>query len=198
MRTRIALQALLTLVLMVNSHMAAAQESTTAVAVNDDTFSCIRDMTGVRGFYVENLLDDLEATVAIANSPTGGVYPPGSVVQLVPGEVMVKHGKGFSPATKDWEFFELDVSSDGSSIKKRGFVDVVNQFGGNCFACHIQAETQWDMICETGHGCEEIPLTREMVMVIQKTDPRCDDNEPLTADDIETLKKLQAAFQPPA
>jgi hypothetical protein len=198
MRTRMALQGVLALILMVSSNIGTAEESTTAVVVTDDTFDCIRSMTPVRGFYVDNLLDDLDATLAVANSPTGGEYPPGSLVQLVPGEVMVKHSKGFSPATKDWEFFELDVSADGSSIKKRGFVDVVNQFGGNCFACHIQAEAQWDMICETGHGCEEIPLTREMVMVIQKTDPRCDDNEQLTADDIETLKKLQAAFQPPA
>ena len=108
MRTRMALQGVLALVLLVSSKLGVAQESTTAVAVNEDTFDCIRDMTAVRGFYVDNLLGDVEATVAVANSPTGGVYPPGSVVQLVPGEVMVKHGKGFSPATKDWEFFELD------------------------------------------------------------------------------------------
>jgi hypothetical protein len=198
MRTLIALQGVLTLVLLVSSKLGVAQESTTAVAVNEDTFDCIRDMTPVRGFYVDNLLGDVEATVAVANSPTGGVYPPGSVVQLVPGEVMVKHGKGFSPATKDWEFFELDVSRDGSVIKKRGFVDVVNRFGGNCFTCHVQAKPQWDMICETGHGCEEIPLTKEMLLVIQKTDPRCDDNEPLSGEEIETLKQLQAAMQPPA
>ena len=54
------------------------------------------------------------------------------------------------------------------------------------------------MICESGHGCEEIPLTKEMLLVIQKTDPRCDDNPPLTAEDIETMKKLQQALQPPA
>lgn len=198
MRTRMALQGVLALVLLVSNNLGVAQESTTAIAVNEDTFDCIRDMTAVRGFYVDNLLGDVEATVAVANSPTGGVYPPGSVVQLVPGEVMVKHGKGFSPATKDWEFFELDVSRDGSSIKNRGFVDVVNRFGGNCFTCHVQAEPQWDMICETGHGCEEIPLTKEMLLVIQKTDPRCDDNKPLSGEEIETLKKLQAAMQPPA
>jgi len=193
-----ALQGTLALMLLAGSAAGVAQESNTAVTVSDDTFSCIRNMTAVRGFYVDNLLDDLEATVAVANSPTGGVYPPGSVIQLVPGEVMVKHGKGFNPATNDWEFFELDVSPEGSSIRNRGFVDVVNRFGGNCFACHIQAEAQWDMICETGHGCEEIPLTKEMLLVIQKTDPRCDDNEPLNAQEIETLKKLQAALQPSA
>jgi hypothetical protein len=198
MSTRIALHGLIATVLIMAGCTGSGLDTNNGVTVNDETFSCIRDMTGVRGFYVDNLLGDLEATVAVANSPTGGVYPPGSVVQLVPGEVMVKHGKDFSPATKDWEFFELDVSPDGSAIKNRGFADVVNHFGGNCFACHSQAEAQWDMICETGHGCGEIPLTRAMVVVIQKTDPRCDDNEPLTAEDIETLKQLKAAFQPPA
>jgi hypothetical protein len=198
MINRLSLQGVLALILLVNSNTGVTQESTSAVTITDDTFDCIRDMTPVRGFYVDNLLGDIEATVTVANSPTGGVYPPGSVVQLVPGEVMVKHSEGFSPATKDWEFFELDVSPDGSTIKKRGFVDVVNRFGGNCFACHIQAEPQWDMICETGHGCEEIPLTKEMLLVIQKTDPRCDDNQPLTAEEIETMKKLQAAMQPAA
>jgi hypothetical protein len=78
--------------------------------VSSSTFTCIRDMTKVRGFYVDNLKGDLEGTLAIANSETGGVYPAGSVVQLVPGEVMIKHEAGFSPATKGWEFFELDVS----------------------------------------------------------------------------------------
>ena len=45
---------------------------------------------------------------------------------------MVKRDKGFNPATHDWEFFELDVSKDGTQIGKRGFADVVNRFGGNC------------------------------------------------------------------
>ena len=149
--------------------------------VSSDTFTCIRDMTKVRGFYVDNLKGDLEGTLAVANSETGGIYPPGSVVQLVPGEVMIKHEEGYSPATKGWEFFELDVSEEGSEIRKRGFVDVVNRFGGNCFGCHIQAKPQWDMICEDTHGCETIPITKEMIDLIQRTDPRCSDNEELSS-----------------
>ena len=50
--------------------------------VTSETFTCIRDMTKVRGFYVDNLKGNLEATLAVANSETGGIYPPGSVVQL--------------------------------------------------------------------------------------------------------------------
>ncbi len=47
--------------------------------------------------------------------------PSSSVIQLVPGEAMVKREKGFNPATRDWEFFELDVSKNGTQIRKRGF-----------------------------------------------------------------------------
>ncbi len=160
------------------------------LAVSSDTFSCIRDMTKVRGFYVDNLKGDLEGTLAVANSESGGIYPPGSVVQLVPGEVMIKHEEGYSPATKGWEFFELDVSEEGSEIRRRGFVDVVNRFGGNCFGCHIQAKPQWDMVCEDTHGCETIPITKEVIDLIQRTDPRCKDNEELTSGESYELFKL--------
>ena len=62
---------------------------TTVVNIDEESFSCIRDMTPVRHFYVDNLLGDIEGTLAVANSPEGAVYPAGSVVQLVPTEVMV-------------------------------------------------------------------------------------------------------------
>ena len=166
-----------------------------AVEVSNDTFGCIRDMTPVRGFYVDNLSGDLEGTLAVANATDGGVYPPGSVVQLVPGEAMVKRAPGFSPATKDWEFFELDTSASGTEIRKRGFADVVNRFGGNCLACHAQAEPKWDMICETGHGCDPIPLTRDVLLLLQKTDPRCKDNPALSPEEMGKLKALQQSLQ---
>jgi hypothetical protein len=143
------------------------------LTVDADSFRCLDDMKSVRHFFVDNLLGDLDATVAVAESIDGGVYPPGSVVQLVPTEVMVKHGPGWNVATRDWEFFELDVTEDGSSIRNRGFTDVINRFGGNCFACHIKAEAKFDMICELDHGCDPIPVTREVIAGIQAADPRC-------------------------
>ena len=143
------------------------------LAIDANSFVCLNEMTAVRHFYVENLLGDLEATLAIAESTDGGVYPPGSVVQLVPTEVMVKHNPGWNAATRDWEFFELDVSDEGSSIRNRGFVDVVNRFGGNCFGCHIKADAKYDLICELDHGCDPIPVTREMIAALQAADPRC-------------------------
>ena len=154
-------------------------------------FSCIRDMTPVRGFYVDNLSGALDATVAVASAEQG-TYPPGSVVQLVPTEARVKREPGFNPATKDWEFFELDVSPEGTSIRARGFAEVVNRFGGNCFACHVKARPEFDMICEQSHGCDPIPLTAVMVRAIQKTDPRCEAVS-LTAEESAALEALRGA-----
>jgi len=169
--------------------LAALHASAAEPAVAD--FACIRDMTPVRGFYVDNLNGDLDATVAVASAGQG-TYPPGSVVQLVPTEVMVKREPGYNPATRDWEFFELDVSPEGSAVRARGFAEVVNRFGGNCFACHVKARPEFDMICEQNHGCDPIPLTPIMVRAIQKTDPRCDAVE-LTAEETAALEALMSA-----
>jgi len=163
--------------------------------IDAKSFRCITKMTRVRHFYVDNLRGPVDATLAAANSSTGAVYPPGSVVQLVPGEAMVKRDKGFNPATRDWEFFELDVSKEGTQIRKRGFADVVNRFGGNCFACHVAARPEWDLVCESDHGCAPIPLTRAMSGALQRTDPRCD-NGPLSAEDAEALKQLEKLLPP--
>ncbi len=152
----------------------AAAEDSIEVEVTVETFRCITDMTPVRHFYVDNLLGNLDGTLAVANSAEGGVYPPGSVVQLLPTEVMIKHGKGWNAATRDWEFFELDVTAEGNTIRGRGFVDVINRFGGNCFTCHIRARPEWDLICEKDHGCDPVPLTAEQILELQQTDPRCE------------------------
>ena len=143
------------------------------VPVTANTFKCLTDMTPVKHFFVDNLLGNLEGTLAVATSDAGGTYPMGSVVQLFPDEIMVKHGEGWSPATRDWEFFEIDVSEEGSTIRGRGFVDVVNRFGGNCFGCHIKARPEWDMICGKDHGCDAIPVTSEEILQLQQADPRC-------------------------
>jgi len=159
--------------------------------ITEASFTCIRDMKAVRGFFVSNLLGNTDATLAAANAPDGAKYPPGSVVQLVPGEAMVKHHPGFNAATNDWEFFELDTTPAGTKIKVRGTTNAVNQFGGNCLSCHIKAEAKWDLICEQGHGCDPIPVTPVMARAIQNTDPRCPKID-LPADQQAALQQLMA------
>jgi hypothetical protein len=159
--------------------------------ITEASFGCIRDMKAVRGFYVSNLLGNTDATLAAANAADGAVYPPGSLVQLVPGEAMVKHYPGFNAATNDWEFFELDTLASGTKIKVRGASEAVNQFGGNCLSCHAKAEAKWDMICEQTHGCDPIPVTPVMARAIQNTDPRCASME-LPDDQKAAMQQLMA------
>src|SRR5258708_39221050 len=103
-------------------------------------------MTPVRQFYVDNLQGNLDATLAAANSATGAMYPTGSVIQLIPGEAMVKRDRGFNAATHDWEFFELDVSKDGTRIRKRGTTDVVNRLAGDVLGCTAAASARWAIV----------------------------------------------------
>lgn len=159
--------------------------------ITDASFSCIRDLEPVDRFFVGNLEGDLEATLAVARSETGGVYPVGSIVQLVPTEAMVKRAPGYSEATSDWEFFDLEISAEGTTILARGHADVNNRFGNNCLECHAKAEPQWDMICSLDHGCDPIPINDAMIRALQKTDPRCEAME-LDEDEQEALAQLVA------
>ena len=152
------------------------------VEVNKDSFKCLTEMTPVRGFFIDNLLGNHAETLKAAEAEKNVVYPVGSVVQLVPTEVMVKREKGFNAVTKDWEFFELAVSDKGSEITVRGAFETVNKFGGNCFGCHIKAKPEFDLICEKDHGCDPITfekegktitLTQQMIEGVQAMDPRC-------------------------
>jgi hypothetical protein len=103
---------------------------------------------------------------------------------------MIKQQKGFNPTTRDWEFFAIDVSKDGSRIYQHGFENVNNRFGMSCFACHQQAREEFDLICEEEQGCAPIPITRPMFRALQKTDPRCKNQHPLTQEDKQALADL--------
>ena len=173
------------------------------VEVTDASFRCLHEMKKVRSMYVDNLLGDVAGTLAVANAADGGAYPPGSVLQLFPGEVMVKREKGANPASNDWEFFTLDVTAAGAKITQRGFVPgkpVKNMFG-SCVSCHSQAAPKWDMVCEKGHGCPPINFpgginTAVLTTALQKTDKRCPSPEPpLTPEEIVELGKLKKVLE---
>ena len=158
---------------VINSEQENMTDPSKEILVNEDSFVCLKKMHPVRGFFVGNLLGQLDATIAAANQPEGAFYPPGSIVQLIPTEVMIKHHKGWSEKTNDWEFFELIVSEEGSKIKVRGTTQVINKFGGNCLECHQKAKPQWDFICEEDHGCDPLPIPDFLIRWSQKGDPRC-------------------------
>lgn len=89
------------LFLAIAGHAGADQSS--AIPIDDNSFKCLDKMTQVRHFYVDNLLGDLDATVAAAKSETGSTYPAGSVVQLFAGDVMIKHRPGSKSRTTGQE-----------------------------------------------------------------------------------------------
>jgi hypothetical protein len=176
-------------VLMVGPAM-AAPPAPAAFPISDSSFKCITQLTPVRHFYVDNLAGNLDGTVKVAQAGTG-TYPVGSVLQLVPNEVMVKREQGFNATTRDWEFFDLNISAAGSTIRTRGFQEVNNRFGGNCFTCHVKAHAEFDLVCDNSHGCDPIPITRAMSGALQHTDPRCK-NPPVSAEDAAALGQLGA------
>jgi hypothetical protein len=142
------------------------------VQMQADDFVPLTDMTPVRGFFVANRLGHLDEAVAVANDPDGGVYPVGTVLQLVPQEAMVKRAPGFDADSNDWEFFDLDVSPEGTEILTRGGAEVLNRFGGSCADCHSAAEPQFDLVCEDTHGCEPLPIGDDVIRSVQESDPR--------------------------
>jgi hypothetical protein len=157
--------------------IATSQATTTTSAPADidmtaADFKPLSEMTAVRGFFIDNVLGDLDATLAVAESPTGGTYPVGTVIQLVPQEAMVKRAPGFSPGSNDWEFFELTVSAEGTEIRNRGGAEIVNFLGLSCANCHAKAEPQWDFVCEQDHGCDPLPMERAFFEGLQQADPR--------------------------
>jgi hypothetical protein len=141
----------------------------------DDDFACLGDdrFTDVAGRRIWNVLDRQrqEQAVALARSGLPGAYPVGTVVQLFPGEAMVKRGRGFSPATNDWEYFVLDVDSGESVITARGTTDVGNA-AGTCLSCHGAAQA-FDTVCFTNSGCVELPFFIDTNVDPATDDPRC-------------------------
>lgn len=139
-----------------------------------ELFQCLTDWPKVRNFRVANALGDVEASLAVANGEVDGPYPPGTILQLVPFEAMVKRLPGWSPTSADWEFFFLDASGESTIIVDRGVEEVFNSLGGNCFDCHAAAADH-DFVCESGFGCVELPFTPELIADFQEADPRCDE-----------------------
>lgn len=154
------------------------------------TFDCLKnhEWTQVGLSLYKNVLGHDAEMLAVASSPDGGVFPEGTVIQLIPTEASVKRAPGFSAASHDWEFFSLNVSSTGTTISKRGgTAAVVNQFGGSCLNCHSKADPQWDLVCadldggidpdsgNTTHGCQPLPsfVNADLVTMLRASDARC-------------------------
>jgi hypothetical protein len=141
-----------------------------------EDFTCIRDWQRVSGFRITNLLGHTDEAIAVAESATGGVYPVGTVIQHLPTEAMVKRGAGFSPDTRDWEFFLLTLSASGATIMERGTTMIETAQGETCASCHSMPPDEFDFVCNIwadqtdgtcGFDFSDSVLNNAM-------DPRCD------------------------
>jgi hypothetical protein len=148
-----------------------------------ESFDCLENSewvtVGVSRY--KNMLGHTDEMLAVARSADGGVFPVGTIVQLVPLEASVKRGAGFNPQSNDWEFFSLGTSSTGTTIMARGGgASVKNFVDESCLDCHDKAAPQWDFICgdQDGgntHGCADLPLSGSQLAMLQNSDARCHD-----------------------
>lgn len=142
-------------------------------AAQASDFECLQNWDKVRNFRITNKLGYTDEALALARRPEPGKqYPVGTIIQIFPGEAMVKRGPDFDPDNHSWEYFQLNVSAGGTEIVKRGRDEVVNFLNLNCFTCHSAAR-DFDFICEEDHGCVKLPVTGEQIAHSQDTDPRC-------------------------
>ena len=139
-------------------------------AATASDFECLKNWERVRNIRLTNKLGRLDEALALARDPQpGGEYPVGTIIQLFPGEAMVKRTKAAFPQSNGWEYFALAVTPQGTTVKARG--DEVSNGLGTCQNCHSGA-AKGDYICASG-GCTAVPLTDERIVAIQKADPRC-------------------------
>jgi hypothetical protein len=144
-------------------------------------FDCLQggEWTTVGVSRFKNVLGHTAEMLAVAQSADGGVYPVGTIIQLVPQEASVKRAKGYSPQSNDWEFFTLDPSSGTTRITASGGDDSIKNFTGtSCLGCHSKAAPQWDLVCGDSqggntHGCAALPLTGPQLASLRDNDPRC-------------------------
>jgi hypothetical protein len=136
-------------------------------------FECLLNWDKVNNVRIFNKKPKLlkKAKRVLESGKPNRKYPIGTIMQLIPGEAMVKRRKSFNPNGNGWEFFQLGVSPAGTTIVSRG-ADAINFLDFPCKDCHAAAK-KFDFVCEKTHGCIQLPLTDEGIDAIQRNDPRC-------------------------
>src|SRR5580704_5517353 len=144
------------------------------VVVTAKTFGCLLDMTKVRKTRIQNPDPEKlkEAVRIFRDSVPDKEYPTGTILQLIPGEAMVKHDRAAFPNSGGWEFFALKVTAKVTEITDRGDKVLNTTLKKPCLDCHSPA-AKFDFVCEKGHGCAPIPVTDQLIAAMQSADQRC-------------------------
>ncbi|MBL8616976.1 MAG: hypothetical protein JNM72_15305 [Deltaproteobacteria bacterium] len=133
---------------------------------------CLQGWAQVGRTRIGSLTGQVDAAVAVAQGGPGLRYPPGTVVQLMPTEAMVKLAPGASPATDDWEFLKIKVKRGETRIVERGGAELRN-LAGSCAGCHVGAKA-YDHVCMADHGCKPLPdFIIKAALAAVADDPRC-------------------------
>lgn len=142
----------------------------------DADFTCFQNWPQVGNSYFGMLSGSHGPAYAAADQ--GQLpYPVGTIVQMFPGEAMVKRHAGFSPETDDWEFFKLKTVDGQTVIVERGTTEIKNIAGG-CAECHAAAAETHDWVCGAEGGCEPLPdfVVKRAHRAVEK-DSRCKKRE---------------------
>jgi len=135
-------------------------------------FTCSQDWTQVGNMRITNRCGLKDEAVRVAtDSRPGERYPVGTLITLMTGEAMAKRGARWDQGNQSWEYFKLSVSPRGASIDARGAAEVKNDVG-SCLDCHAGAR-DFDFVCRTDHGCEDLPVSGAQLAITQTLDPRC-------------------------
>jgi hypothetical protein len=189
-RCATALAPLVVAGLLVTPAGTGEKRSARTFQIQPEDLDCILGWRQIRNFRITNVLGKakLKRAIKVAERQRGR-YPVGTIIQLIPFEVMVKHRRKFSPETGGWEFLtlqgfrrfqlELDPETGDPIIDTQGTTEVTNFFGGNCFGCHSKADKTFDLVCERDHGCDSLgPLlsgftAEDFINLALAGDPRC-------------------------
>jgi hypothetical protein len=160
--------------------------------IQPSDLTCILGWKQIRNFRITNVLSKskLKKAIKVAERQRGR-YPVGTIIQLIPFEVMIKHRRKFSPETGGWEFLTLqgfrtfqlviDPATGNPIFDTQGTTNVTNFLGGNCFGCHSKADESFDMVCERDHGCDPLGgllarfTAEDFANLAAIGDPRCAD-----------------------
>src|SRR6202044_83611 len=92
------------------------------LVITEKSFGCVLNLPKVRNTRIQNPDPEKlkEAIRIFRDSVPDKEYPTGTILQLIPGEAMVKHDRAAFPNSRGWEFFALKVTANGTEITDRG------------------------------------------------------------------------------
>src|SRR5580704_5193777 len=109
------------IVCLVLSLYLAVALSADDLVITEKSFGCVLNLPKVRNTRIQNPdTEKLKEAIRIfRDAVPDKEYPTGTILQLIPGEAMVKHDQASFPNTRGWECFALKVTAKVTEITDR-------------------------------------------------------------------------------